>query len=533
LKWVLAAVAAIVVLTIAAMAALPRIVYSARVQSLIASTASHAVARPVKFQSVTISVLPYPALRLNDFEVGEDPAFGAGPFVRLDGAYLRLKLWPLLRGRLEFATLVLKRPTISLLRTPDGRWNFASLGPARETAAASRATRGVGVTGASAAFVSGIVIEQGLVTYEIPLAGRTVRHRIEDAEATLVPTPGAITFTGSGRLVPGDLRVKMVGGTVGFSGVRTLGEASVRGRVELDGKDVQPVVATALGPEPAIGGAVTGRIDISGTVGRPRAVGEIELRGPNVTRTSAACPEPRRRTLALGTVKANVVFADNRLVVQPFTTGIGSGSVAARLTASPVPSTHAQVSDLVLKAMPLAPVLVDFLCQGYAVTGQLDLSGTLTLSPADPVRTLSGSGRFHVGPGKVVGPQALALLNGFARLGGTVSSLISLDVPAALTASPFEFESITGTYEIRNGVVTTRDLVYRSRAMHAKVGGEYDIVTDRVNLNLTLEQGRGVLQAKISHTAADPSIRVISPSLPRVDTDRVEHGFKDLLKKFR
>jgi hypothetical protein len=278
---------------------------------------------------------------------------------------------------------------------------------------------------------------------------------------------------------------------------------------------------------------VTGRIDISGTVGRPRAVGEIELRGPNVTRTSAACPEPRRRTLALGTVKANVVFADNRLVVQPFTTGIGSGSVAARLTASPVPSTHAQVSDLVLKAMPLAPVLVDFLCQGYAVTGQLDLSGTLTLSPADPVRTLSGSGRFHVGPGKVVGPQALALLNGFARLGGTVSSLISLDVPAALTASPFEFESITGTYEIRNGVVTTRDLVYRSRAMHAKVGGEYDIVTDRVNLNLTLEQGRGVLQAKISHTAADPSIRVISPSLPRVDTDRVEHGFKDLLKKFR
>ena len=529
----LVAVAAIAVLAIAAMVALPRVVGSPRVQSLIASTASHAVARPVKFRSVTISVFPYPALRLNEFEVGEDPAFGTGPFVRLDGAYLRLKLWPLLRGRAEFATLVLKRPTISLRQRPDGRWNFASLGPARETAAAPRTPRGVGVTGASAAFVSRIVIEQGLVTYEIPLAGRTVRHRIEDAEATLVPAPGVITVAGSGRLVPGDLRVKMVGGTVGFSGVRTLGEASVRGRVELDGKDVQPVIATALGPEPTVGGALTGRLDITGTVARPRAVGEIELRSPKVTRTSADCPEPRRRTLSLGTVKANVVFEQNRLVVQPLTTGIDGGSVAARLTASPVPSARAEVSDLALKAIPLEPVLVGFLCQGYAVTGQLDLNGTLTLSPGDPVRTLSGSGRFHVGPGKVVGARAIALLSGFSRLGGTVSSLISFDVPAALAASPFDFDSITGTYEIRNGVVTTRDIAYRGRAMQARVGGEYEIVTDRVNLDLTLEQGRGVFQAKISHTSADPSIRVMSPALPHVDSDRVERGFKDLLKKFR
>src|SRR5262245_22269733 len=155
------------------MVALPRLVDAPRVQSLIASGASQALARPVKFRTLSVSVLPYPKVRLHGFEVAEDPAFGARPFVQLDEADLRLKLMPLLRGRVEFAALTLRRPTISLVQTPGGRWNFASLGTAREAAPAPRAPRGGASAGAPPAFVSRVVVDGGLVTYEIRRAGVT------------------------------------------------------------------------------------------------------------------------------------------------------------------------------------------------------------------------------------------------------------------------------------------------------------------------------------------------------------------------
>src|ERR1700752_1056978 len=147
--WLSVAVAAVVVLAIAATVALPRIADTPRIQSLIAASASQALARSVKFRSVSVSLLPRPAVHLHGLEIAEDPAFGGGPFLRLDEADLRLKLWPLLRGQIEFATLVLKQPIVALTQGPDRGWNVASLGTARETATAPRAPRASGGGAAS------------------------------------------------------------------------------------------------------------------------------------------------------------------------------------------------------------------------------------------------------------------------------------------------------------------------------------------------------------------------------------------------
>jgi hypothetical protein len=356
---------------------------------------------------------------------------------------------------------------------------------------------------------------------------------MEDVEGTLVPRSGALAFSASARVAPGEVRVKITDGTLGAGGVRSLTEASVRARVEFEGGDVRSIVAAALGPEPAVGGAIAGRLDVSGTLGRPRAVGELELRSPTVTRTSPTCGEPRRRTLALSTVKASVSWRDGRLVVQPLTSGLGRGTATTTLRATPAPPTRAELPDLVLDGIPLERVLVDFLCQGYAVTGPLDLTGALTLTPTDPARTLSGSGRFRVGAGKVVGPRALSLLGGVVQVGGSVSSALSPDVPASLASSPLEFDSIAGTYQIAHGVVTTRDLLYTSRAMKASVRGDYAIPTSQVNADVLVEHRGGVVQARVTGSTDSPSVR-FNPSVARgLDPEGVERGFRDLLKKFR
>src|SRR5205085_12108944 len=139
----------------------------------------------------------------------------------------------------------------------------------------------------------------------------------------------------------------------------------------------------------------------------------------------------------LSTVKASVTWDDGRLTVQPLATGIGGGSITAKLaaTATATAPMPAEVSDLVVTRVPLERVLVDFLCQGYAVTGPLDLTGGFTLAAGDPLRTLAGAGQLRAGPGKVVGASALTLLGGIVRLGSGVTAVMTLDVPRMLSAS--------------------------------------------------------------------------------------------------
>jgi AsmA-like C-terminal region len=192
------------------------------------------------------------------------------------------------------------------------------------------------------------------------------------------------------------------------------------------------------------------------------------------------------------------------------------------------------LNDLGIKSLPLEKVLVDYLCQGYAITGPLDLTGGLSFEARDMWNTLSGPGQFHIGSGKVVGAQALALIGGVVRVGGAVSSILSADLPARAFDSPLEFESITGTYTLTNGVATTRDLLYTSRAMKVAVAGAYTLASGAMNLDMVVNYGRGAVKAKITGSAASPSIRVDPASvLKDIDPGTVERGLQDLLKRFK
>src|SRR5437870_13846755 len=110
-------------------------------QTLIASGASQALGRPVKFASISSVVFPVPAVELYALEIGEDPHFGTAPFVKLDTGRLTLRVRPLLWGRIEFGALTLTRPAITLIRNPDGQLNIASLGPGADPRVAARAGR--------------------------------------------------------------------------------------------------------------------------------------------------------------------------------------------------------------------------------------------------------------------------------------------------------------------------------------------------------------------------------------------------------
>ncbi len=537
LKWLIGIGAVVAVLLVVAAIALPRLVDTPRVQAMIASSAAQAIGRPVKFESLSVRLFPLPAVELHNLEVAEDPQFGTSPFLTLETGRVYLRLRPLFSGRVEFGNITLERPRIALIQHADGHLNVASLAPASESRTVSRPGRsgGGGAGGAAAAVVSQVKIVGGAVTY-VALGKGTAPtpYRIESLDLTLTSQASQLNVKGTLRVNPGDLLVRLTDGVVALNGARAPLEAPLRGRVGIEGKDIEPLVAAA-GPTPAIAGPIKGDLTLGGTLGAPRASGTVELASLRVTKTAAGCPEPKRRTLSLGALKlAGASWDGERLQSRPTTTSLAGGTISTNLTATLDRGVHVQLGELTIKGLPAEKVLVDFLCEGYAVAGPLDLTGGLSASASDLWNTLDGAGRLKLGPGRVVGPQALALIDTLTHITGAVSSVLAADVPRALTSSPVDFESITGTYQITNGVVTTRDLLYTSRAIKVGVVGNYGLASGRMNLDLRVQHARGELRAHLAGSAASPTIKVDPSSVTtNVSREELETGVQDLLKRFR
>jgi len=535
LKWVVAVIAAVVLLTAAAIVAIPRLVDIPRVQALVANNASHALGRPVRFASLSVSMFPLPGVTLHKLEVAEDPRFGATPFLTLESGRLRLRLRPLLTGRIEFAELRLTKPVITVIRDPQGRLNVASLGVSPAPRPAPRAPRPSTGTGAAAAAAlpTAVKISEGVVVY-VAQGKAPARYRVERLDLALEAVAPHVTFKGSARLLPGDVALEIADGQLTVPSSHALADAPVRATLTVEGDDLAPVVAAAAGPTPSVAGAVKGTLAVSGTVGAPSASGDLKLSKLVVARTSPRCPEPKRRTLSIPAVSFNTTWRDGRFIAQPMQAEMPKGTITARLTADVQRGMHVRLDDLAVKALPLESVLVDFLCQGYAVSGPLDLTGALAFAAAKPLETLTGPGSLKIGAGKIVGKDVLSLIGGVVRVGGTLSSLLSADLPPATFASPVEFDSIAGTYRLTDGVATTRDLLYTSRAMKVSLAGDYVLVSGAMNLDMIVNHARGEVRAKVTGTTAAPSIRVLPSSVLRsVDQDEVERGLRDLLKRFQ
>jgi hypothetical protein len=69
--------------------------------------------------------------------------------------------------------------------------------------------------------------------------------------------------------------------------------------------------------------------------------------------------------------------------------------------------------------------------------------------------------------------------------------------------------------------------------MKVAIAGDYALVSGRMNLDMDVSHSRGELKARLTGTAASPSIAVSPASvLKDVDPQKAQKGIQDLLKRF-
>ncbi len=98
-----------------------------RFQRRIIASLSESLGRPIHLDRISLTVAPLPGFTIENLVVGEDPAFGAEPFVRASTVRVTLRVSSLWRRRVEFSRISFTDPSINLVKTPGGKWNFQSI----------------------------------------------------------------------------------------------------------------------------------------------------------------------------------------------------------------------------------------------------------------------------------------------------------------------------------------------------------------------------------------------------------------------
>jgi AsmA protein len=329
----LAAAAIVGALLLGLAFALPRLVDVDRHRPRIASALAQATGRQVRLGRISVSVLPVPGLSVESLAVADAARYPGRDALRAERLSLRLDLAGLLRGRLGFRSILIARPTITLIRDARGRWNFDDL-LARAAAAPSGA--GAARSGAGAAG-SGESLSLTVDRAEI----RGGRVQVYDdavspgsrAEVVLRPIDAALSGWGSGG---GDLDL-----SVGLGGSRlrvaarfAAGDAGRRldARVEagaLRAADLLAVLPWAGIARPA-GIEVGGALNLSGTatipLDRPEAIhfkGVLDLEGLSYRDAGMARP--------LSGLGGRLTVDGDHATWEDFTVTLGTSTLSGRL----------------------------------------------------------------------------------------------------------------------------------------------------------------------------------------------------------
>ncbi|MCR6632512.1 MAG: AsmA family protein [Magnetospirillum sp.] len=314
MKKLVVIIGAVVVVLVAALVILPSLVPADRIRQEVVSQVKAATGRDLAIDGkVSVSVLPALSVQVANVGLSNPPGFQGKEMARLGALDVRLKLLPILSGKVEVDSFVLVDPMIMLEVDRQGRpnWVFDQGKPA-EKAAPNQAPQEQGKGGGLSDLALGEVrIENGKLTYLDARSG--TREEVDAINLSVslkslddpLKAKGSLHYRGKpvdltadvarpralmdGTASPAELSVATEALKLGFKG--EAGGASARGDLDLSVPSVRGLVQWATGKP----------LDVPGSGLGPFALtGKLAAGGTKVALTQAA--------ISLDAIKANGDF---------------------------------------------------------------------------------------------------------------------------------------------------------------------------------------------------------------------------------
>ena len=121
-------VGGIIVVLLVVAVLLPFMIDANRFRPEIESSLNSALNRKVEIGNIRLSILSG-GVAVENVTISDDPSFNTGPFLKARSLSVNLELLPLIFSRAIHVTgLTIDQPSVTLLRSQAGTWNFSTLG---------------------------------------------------------------------------------------------------------------------------------------------------------------------------------------------------------------------------------------------------------------------------------------------------------------------------------------------------------------------------------------------------------------------
>ncbi len=149
-KLLLKTVIILAILGAAALAALRIMFPPEKIKAMTLDYAKNTLHREISFDGLSFNLI---GVTLDNFALSEAETFKAGTFVKADKLSVKVALWPLLKKRVEIATVIVDGLDVNVIKQKDGSFNFDSLLPAAEEEAKKEESSKEAPSAEPAAFV--------------------------------------------------------------------------------------------------------------------------------------------------------------------------------------------------------------------------------------------------------------------------------------------------------------------------------------------------------------------------------------------
>jgi uncharacterized protein involved in outer membrane biogenesis len=279
-KKVLIGFLGLVALLTVALAAIPFLVDANHIKSLLVPELEKSLNRKIAVQTAELTVLSGLGVRLKQAVIFEDPQFGPTPFLKVDALRVRLKLLPLLSGKVEVGSIQIASPSFSLIKNRSGIWNFETLGPSDRSSKEKKPSAGQAPTQVELS-VSSLEFRNGTITildHSKTPAGKESRYDqidllLEDLSPTIpghfslqvrLPASGSQSLKAEGRfgpMIPENFAKTPVEGKIEFTEVPVTDLLALAGSTAPDEMEWRGTLSTKM----VVKGNLSERIHLEGT----------------------------------------------------------------------------------------------------------------------------------------------------------------------------------------------------------------------------------------------------------------------------
>jgi AsmA-like C-terminal region/Domain of Unknown Function (DUF748) len=462
--------------------------------------------RQVQLGQMSLGLLP-PTFKVQNAVIGEDPKYNSGmAFAQTAELDIELKLQPLLHKDVQVASLRMVRPQVELIRGPDGAWNFSTMGTHNE-----QQTKEEQAAGQSKPLqLDRFQIDDGAVAITDQQKHQP-RMQYNHIDLLLKDyAPGKPFEIATSAHLPGaGKQVVKLDGHGGPIDDATLISTPFEGTLQLDQvalSGVQQYLSSQAlaGTDASIGGNFkfkneAGKVTTTGTLRMDNVVTHGKKLGYPIELDYSATDD----------LKAEVIQVHNtqlKIGSAPFViNGTVNGKSTPPLADLKLNTQNASITELVKLAeafgMSLSPGMdpsgrlsADLTARGPlsgpAVAGtlgaaQLKISGvvanavqiTLNLAPpgADLVKTLTGRITVNLTDGKLTGVDMAQQLGAIGKFTGA----------SKVGDGATHVSSLTGTFDLKNGLATTNDLKALTDAGTIAATGSASLVNQGLDMKAT------------------------------------------------